>query len=111
LDSCDVIGGLASPPIASCHQEFLDSCSSFKREECVYTGRVMLDKSPVVNKEECQQLLVTLGSIYGAVYFSYDSRVRRCILYDSKAATCDSFSGPDKPNLEDCQYVCNTVLR
>jgi hypothetical protein len=102
LDSCDVIGGLAAPKLDVCHEEILDSCTSFKREDCTYRGNVVFNRTSVVNAHACQSLLATLGSAYGAEYFVYDSLHHECALYDSKEADCVAFSGPDLPALEEC---------
>jgi hypothetical protein len=111
LDSCQIIGGLASPILDACHEEFIDSCTSFKHEDCTYTGRVVLSKTSVANAHACQLLLTTVGSSLGGKYFVYDSNQHRCTFYDDKTFTCSAFSGPDDPDLDDCQYVCKAVHR
>ena len=110
LDSCQVVGGLATPILDACNEEIQDTCTSFKREECDYTGKLVFTRTSVANAHTCQSLLTTIGYVYGGVYFVYDSVLHTCYFYDSTAATCSAFSGPDQPDLDDCQYVCRAVL-
>ena len=102
LDSCEVIGGLAEPTLAECHAAVEDSCDSFKREECSFSGNVVFNRSSVADAAACQQLLGTVGSGEGAVYFVYNSLRQECVMYDSKEGECDAFSGPALPDMADC---------
>ena len=102
LDSCQVIGGLATPVLDACHEEIQDSCTSFKREDCVYSGTAVYNRTSVNNAHSCQSLLSTIGYVYGGVYFVYDSLHHTCTFYDSVGASCSAFSGPDLPDLDSC---------
>jgi hypothetical protein len=102
LDSCEVIGGLAAPVLDICHVEIEDSCTSFKREDCTYNGNVVFNRTSVANAHACQQLLGTIGYLYGGAYFAYDRIHHTCVFYDSKEAACVAFSGPRTPDMSDC---------
>jgi hypothetical protein len=80
LDSCEVIGGLSAPILDDCHVEIEDSCTSFKREECTYSGNVVFNRTSVSNAHACQQLLATVGYLYVGVYFVYDRIHHTCLL-------------------------------
>ena len=102
LDSCQLIGGLATPVLDACHEEIQDSCTSFKREDCIYSGIVVYNRTSVNNAHSCQSLLTTIGNVYGGVYFVYDNIHHTCTFYNSKEASCSAFSGPDVPDIESC---------
>jgi hypothetical protein len=98
-----VIGGLATPKLDVCHEEIEDSCSSFKREECSYdNGNVVFNRTSVANSHACQNLLSTIGYVYGGQYFVYDSLHHTCVFYDALPADCSAYSGPDLPDIQDC---------
>jgi hypothetical protein len=98
-----VIGGLATPLLDVCHEEVDDSCSSFKREDCNYdVGNVVFNRSSVANSHACQSLLSSIGYIYGGVYFVYDGLDHTCRFYDALPGDCDGYSGPDLPDIQDC---------
>ena len=103
LASCQVVGGLATPPLAACHEEEeSNSCASFKWEECAYSGNVVFNRTAVPDAYVCQSLLSTIGYIYDGVYFVYDSLDESCLFYDSKVAYCAALSGPVLPDMQDC---------
>jgi hypothetical protein len=103
LERCQIIGGLASPILLTCYQEYIDTCTSFKHEDCAYTGQVVFSTTSVADANDCQLLLITTGSAYGGKYFVYDSYQHLCTFYDDKTFSCSAFSGPDEPDLDDCQ--------
>lgn len=108
LDSCDLIGGLAEPSLDTCEQEFEDSCDSFVNENCEYEGELVLEKADITDAHACQQLLNTIGFVYAADYFVYDSVTRFCSFYSGTLMTCYGVNGPDYPDLDTCQ-VSTTV--
>jgi len=76
------------------------------REDCSFTGKEVFKKIRVVNAHECQHLLLLLGPSYGGVYFYYERETQVCTFYDSMAAVCHSFSGPDFPDVDECRCDC-----
>merc|ERR1711962_1991241 len=84
------------------HYRFLTSCHSFVRENCKYGGNAVLNKTSITDAHACQDLLITVGFIYKAVYFDFDSDAQDCILYDSMDLDCDAISGPKSPSIEEC---------
>ncbi|XP_023337312.1 uncharacterized protein LOC111708219 isoform X3 [Eurytemora carolleeae] len=101
LDSCAVIGGTADPVLDECAGELENSCNSFVREDCTYKGEEKFNNT-VTDAHACQELLQILGGVYGAEYFVYDATTTDCIFYSTTASECDGYSGPTRPDIDDC---------
>ena len=101
LESCAVIGGTADPVLDECAGELENSCNSFVREDCTYKGEEKFNNT-VTDAHACQELLQILGGVYGAEYFVYDSTTTDCIFYSTTASECDGYSGPTRPDIDDC---------
>merc|ERR550519_38821 len=102
LTSCNIIAGPKEPSIDDCSKEEEPSCHSFVRENCNSTGNAVLEKSSITDAHACQDLLITVGFIYGAEYFTFDSDAQDCVLYDTKEMDCDAISGPNLPTIDSC---------
>jgi len=102
LESCLIIGGTPSPSLDVCSHIQEDSCDSFVRQDCAYDGDLVFNKTSVTNAHFCQALLETVGFVYGAKYFVYDSFQHECFFYSSVDASCDSLSGPALPDFYQC---------
>merc|ERR1719516_117720 len=102
LTSCNVIAGPMTPSIDECAKEEAPSCHSFVRENCNSTGSLVLNKNSITDAHACQDLLNTVGQIYKAEYFLFDSDIQECDLYDTKDMDCDAISGPKSPSIESC---------
>merc|ERR1711962_328960 len=109
LTSCNVIAGPKEPSIDECAKEEEPSCHPFVRENCKYAGNAVLNKTSITDAHACQDLLITVGFIYKAVYFDFHSDAQDCILYDSKEVDCDAISGPKEPSLDDCNATTPTA--
>ena len=111
LSSCQVIGGPVRPSIDECWDtvDTVPSCDSFVRETCVTKGEVVLNKTSITDAHACQQLLQTIGFIYQAEYFVFDSVNQICTFYDSTELECDSLSGPATPALQSCNVEVTTT--
>merc|ERR1712243_492340 len=80
----NVIAGPMTPSIDECAKEEAPSCHSFVRENCNSTGSLVLNKNSITDAHACQDLLITVGQIYKAKYFLFDSDIQECDLYDTK---------------------------
>lgn len=103
LESCQLIGGTAWPPMDKCHHEVEqgDTCSSYMRQDCAYSQVVF--NSTVTDAHSCQELLVVLGDAYQAEYFVYNRLDLLCTFYASVEMTCAAVSGPlGGPSVEEC---------
>merc|ERR1711894_261828 len=104
LGGCDVFAGPGNPLIEECandHPE--DPCERFIGQDCIYEGNQVLNLTDVTNAVECQGLLDSLGSLYGASLFVHDaSPLNLCELRDSTERTCDAISGPEDPVYSAC---------
>ena len=97
------------PNMDECAAELEDSCNSFIREDCLYSGDVVFNKTSVTDAHSCQALLQTLGAIYKAEYFVYDSIKHKCVFYTSRDSACNGFSGPALPDIDDCNAEGTTA--
>merc|ERR1719430_502011 len=102
LTSCNLIAGPMTPTIDECSKDEEHSCDSFIRENCLYMGTKVLEKDSITDQHACQDLLLTVGAIYHATYFTFDSNAQVCVLYDTADMDCDAISGPVEPLLETC---------
>merc|ERR1712002_1170212 len=102
LDSCQLVAGTATPSLDECAQELENTCNSFVREDCYYSGDVVFNKTSVTDSHSCQELLATLGFVYKAEYFVYDSDAHTCEFFTEKDSVCDILSGPVIPDLDGC---------
>merc|ERR1712112_639339 len=102
LTSCNLIAGPKGPLIDTCMEAGDPSCDDFVRENCLYMGNEVLKKDSITDPHACQDLLINVGFIYSAVYFSFDSNAQVCTLYDSMDMDCDAISGPRDPLFETC---------
>merc|ERR1719153_1047629 len=109
LSSCNLIAGPKEPSIDDCAKEENPSCDSFVRENCLYKGAEVLVKDSITDAHACQDLLITVGWIYKAVYFSFDSIKQVCVLYDALNMDCDAISGPNHPDIEECGKSTTSV--
>ena len=101
LASCNIISGPRFPSIDECAKEENPSCASFVRENCTYSTETM-SKESVTDAHACQDLLRTIGFIYGSEYFSFDSNTQVCSFYKTKDVVCDAISGPRDPVMDTC---------
>jgi hypothetical protein len=102
LSSCNLIAGPDMPDIDDCSEPETPNCDSFISENCDYSTDKKLEKDSITDAHACQELLQTLGSIYSAVYFSFDSVAQHCVLYGSVERNCDILSGPVSPSIAEC---------
>lgn len=104
LAGCDVFAGPGNPPIEDCsnnHPE--DPCERFIGQDCTYSGTQVLNVTDVSTPVECQGLLDSLGSLYGASLFMHDaSPLNLCELRDSTIRTCEAIAGPEEPVYSAC---------
>merc|ERR1712133_350237 len=61
-----------------------------------------MSKESVTDAHACQDLLRTIGFIYGSQYFSFDSNTQVCSFYKTKDVICDAISGPWDPVMDTC---------
>merc|ERR1711962_155845 len=108
LESCELIGGTAEPTLDVCSQEIESTCNSFVREDCEY-GDLVFNKTSVTDSHACQQLLATVGFVYKAEYFVYDSLNHVCDFFTKKESTCDVLNGPVFPDFDDCNKDASTT--
>merc|ERR1712180_562810 len=109
LDSCELIGGTAEPTLDVCSKELENTCNSFVREDCEY-GDLVFNKTSVTDSHACQQLLATVGFVYKAEYFVYDSLNHVCDFFTKKESTCDTLSGPVFPDFDECNKDASTTV-
>ena len=112
LSSCQLVAGPSTPPLDQCITsvpEETPSCSSFMRENCTFLGSPVLNKTSITDGHACQALLDTLGWLYSATYFSFDSDQGRCVFYSSQQVDCQAVSGPVRPAIQDCQGNITTA--
>ena len=102
LDSCSQVGGVGTPDIDVCESALDTPCDSFVQEDCVYNGDPVFEEKSVTDAHSCQRLLNTIGFAYGAQYFVYDTAQHDCFFYASVDFTCNSFSGPVLPDIDEC---------
>ena len=106
--SCGLVGGTATPPMDECTENVNNGCDSFWHEECSYLGDVVFSKDSVTDAHSCQALLVTLGIVYKAEYWVYDTDAHICTFYKTTEASCDSYSGPKLPDIDTCTATTTT---
>jgi hypothetical protein len=75
------------------------------QEDCTYTSNVVLNKTSITDVHACQELLITIGFVFNAEYFVYDSTKHDCVFYDKPTRNCNAISGPDSPTVEECKGV------
>jgi hypothetical protein len=108
LATCGIIGGPAEPAIDSCSGQ-AGGCGAFRGEDCPYLGDIVLEKEAITDPHAGQQLLATLGVIYHADYFTFDSSAKVCTLFSSMDRDCDAVSGPSLPDIESCETTWTTI--
>ena len=102
MDSCAQIGGIAEPNIDDCAAGIDSTCDTFIQQDCTFEGKDVFHETSVTDAHSCQRLLNTIGFAYSAKYFIYDSAEHKCTFYDSDDFDCASLSGPELPDLEEC---------
>merc|ERR1712035_209948 len=103
LDSCQLVGGTATPTLDTCAQGLNNTCNSFVREDCTYGGEMVFNRTSVTDSHSCQELLATIGFVYQAEYFVYDSEKHICDFFTKKESECVTLSGPVLPDFDDCR--------
>jgi len=109
LESCAQIGGLAKPSIDECSAGIENTCDTFVQEDCTFAGNDVFHETSVTDSHSCQKLLETIGFAYNAVYFIYDSSEHKCTFFDSDEFECNSLSGPELPDLDECNASTTTA--
>merc|ERR1712211_183436 len=74
-------------------------------------GDLVFNKTSVTDSHACQQLLATVGFVYKAEYFVYDSLNHVCDFFTKKESTCDTLSGPVFPDFDECNKDASTTVK
>ena len=91
-----------------CAQELENTCNSFIRDDCEYQGDLLFERS-ITDAHACQKLLQTLGEVYQAEYFVYNSTSNICKFFSTTASECDGYSGPKLPDIDECSASTTTT--